>query len=332
MPVDAIASAVNRPSAEAPARAAGVAVVVVTFNRPDYLKTLLQSLAVMTTPPDRVVVVDNASTAPTAEAITAAAALFPAGVLVNHRLDTNTGGSGGFSAGVAKALELRCDWFWLMDDDVEALPDALTHLLGWGQRFKCVHGRRYDFDGSPFFWQPIFQEFLGVPLPYIRDPFQTADFMLMNSGCFEGMFIHREVVEKIGLPDPRFFITWDDAVYGWLASQVADVAYVNAFVLKRAREQRQISLVVRHLNDASDLFRFHVMRNRAYVGKYFEQQGKLNRFGFGLGTFLTFCKEILRLLAVEHRLTGIGPLLRGWREGRRIWRRTDWAPMPALDD
>jgi len=312
--------------------AGGVAVVVVTYNRPDYLKTLLTSLANLSVQADLVVVVDNASTAPTVEVINNAAALFAPGVLINHRLETNSGGAGGFSSGVAKALELGADWLWLMDDDVEALPDALKHLLGWGQRFKCVHGRRYDFDGSPFFWQPIFQEFLGVPLPYIRDPFETSEFMLMNSGCFEGMFIHRDVVAAIGLPDPRFFITWDDAIYGWLASRVTEVAYVNAFVLKRAREQRQISLVVRHLNDASDLFRFHVMRNRAYVGKYFQQRGTLNRFGFGLGTFLTFAKEIVRLVAVEHRITGIGPLLRGWREGRKIWRNPGWQPMPPFND
>jgi hypothetical protein len=37
----------------------------------------------------------------------------------------------------------------------------------------------------------------------------------MNSGCFEGMFIHRDVVARLGLPDPRFFIYWDDSVYGW---------------------------------------------------------------------------------------------------------------------
>jgi GT2 family glycosyltransferase len=58
----------------------------------------------------------------------------------------------------------------------------------------------------------------------------------MNSGCFEGMFIHRDIVGQIGLPDPRFFIYWDDQTYGWLASRVTTSVIVNEFVLRaRAR-------------------------------------------------------------------------------------------------
>ncbi|MFI5425661.1 hypothetical protein [Aeromicrobium sp. UC242_57] len=55
--------------------------------------------------------------------------------------------------------------------------------------------------------------------------------------------------------------------------QHTDVVYVDAFVLKRKREQKQVNLGIRHLNDGSPLFRFHVIRNRAYVGKYFAEYG-----------------------------------------------------------
>ncbi|MFI5425662.1 glycosyltransferase [Aeromicrobium sp. UC242_57] len=90
----------------------------------------------MDTPPFRIVVVDNASTDDTQDVIAKATALFPEGVLVNHRLDTNTGGSGGFSEGTKVALEHGADWVWLMDDDVEILPDAIEQFAPWMQRFK----------------------------------------------------------------------------------------------------------------------------------------------------------------------------------------------------
>lgn len=308
-----------------------IAITIVTFNRSTFLKELLASAAAMDTAPFRVIVVDNASTDDTQDVIADAIGDFPAGVLVNHRLASNTGGSGGFSEGTRVALELGADWVWLMDDDVEILPDAVEQFAPWMQHFKVIHGRRYDFDGSPFYWQAKFNEFLGVPLPYSGKQFGRDGYAITNSGTFEGMLIHADVVRTIGLPDPRFFISWDDAAYAWVAAQHTDVVYVDAFVLRRKREQKQVNLGIRHLNDGSALFRFHVIRNRAFVGKYFREYGKLNRFGFGLGTALTLAKEVFRLVVVQHTLKGLGDLARGFRANRALWRDTTWRPMDPAE-
>jgi GT2 family glycosyltransferase len=282
--------------------------------------------------PAGVVVVDNASTDDTPDVITRFAEAMPDGmVTTHHRLAENSGGSGGFSAGVEVALSLGADWVWLMDDDVSVLPAALADLAPWTERFRCLHGRRWDHDGTPFFWQARFAPSLGIFYPRPGDLFKDGDFFLTNTGTFEGMMVHREVVARVGLPDPRFFLTWDDAVYGWLASQVTDVAYVNVFVLRRLRPQRSISLGVRHLNDSSDLSRFLVMRNRAYVANYLEERGQLNRVGFAAGTFLTFGKEVLRAMAVERRPRGIIPIVRGYRASRQARRDDSWLPMAPYE-
>lgn len=308
-----------------------IAIAIVTFNRSAFLAELLQSAAAMTTPAWRIVVVDNASTDDTQQVLADAQAWFPDGVLVNRLLETNTGGSGGFSEGTRVALELGADWVWLMDDDVEIIPDALERFAPWMERFGCIHGRRYDFDGSPFYWQAKFNQFLGVPLPYSVKDFDRGGYAVTNSGTFEGMLVSADVVRLIGLPDPRFFISWDDAAYAWLAAQHTTVVYVDEFVLKRKREQQQVNLGIRHLNDGSPLFRFHVIRNRAYVGKYFREYGKLNRLGFGLGTALTLAKEVFRLVVVQHTLKGVGDLVRGFRANRAIWRDDTWRPMDPAD-
>jgi rhamnopyranosyl-N-acetylglucosaminyl-diphospho-decaprenol beta-1,3/1,4-galactofuranosyltransferase len=305
-----------------------VAVVVVSYNRPNFLQGLLLSLEQQTRAPDWVVVVDNASTDHT-QAIIESASAKRGGSLINLRQKENLGGAGGFSAGVAHALELGADWLWLMDDDVEALPDAIAHLCCWGQRFKCIHGRRLTVDGKPFFFQPHFSEWLGVPLPIPGDVFAKSDHIKINVGCFEGMFIHRTIAEQIGLPDPRFFLIWDDAVYGWLASKVTDVVLVDRFVLRRMRQQRQISLGIRHLNDASDLSRFYVMRNRAFVANYFRSAGVLKPFGFALGTGLTLMKELVRALVVERRPEGIKALIQGMRAARSSAKHP-WKPMSPI--
>lgn len=302
-----------------------VAAVVVTYNRRDYLAELLPSLLASTRPLDAIYVVDNASTDGTLEWLTGSYGDNP--VVVPVPLETNSGGSGGFYAGVLRAYRDGHDWFWLMDDDVTAIADGLEGLLRFADRSGCIHGRRIDFHGGAFFWQPRINELLGIPLPYLRDPFAGGDPVFeTNSGVFEGMLVSRKVVAEIGPPDPRFFITWDDAVYALVASRVTTVVYVDHFSLRRQREQRQMSLAVRHLNDASDLFRFHVMRNRGYLAHYLKHLGTYSAPGFAVGTALTLGKELLRLVYVERTLKGTGALLRGWRAARALM-AAPWEPV-----
>jgi glycosyltransferase involved in cell wall biosynthesis len=303
--------------------------VVVTYNRADFLQNLLESFSRLSTRPDRIVVVDNASDDHTADVV--ARAVAAGGVPIHYeRLSANVGGSGGFSRGVELALDAGAEWLWLMDDDVEVLPGAVEALDKFTPDYSCMVGRRYDATGKPFFWQHHFVEALGVFLPVTGDVFRKSDVFRTNVGNFEGMLIKASLARTIGLPDPRFFITWDDLIYGWLAAQQTPVVYVNAFVIKKVRAQRQVDLGVRHLNDSSDLSRRYVMRNRGHVAQYLRVHGKYNRFGFGAGTALTYLKEIVRLVLVERRLKGTGALWQGWRESRGILADSTWQPMPPV--
>ena len=303
--------------------------VVVTYNRADFLRNLLQSFTRPGSAPAQVLVVDNASTDHTADVV--AQAVSAGGPPIRYeRLDRNVGGAGGFSRGVELALESGAEWLWLMDDDVEVLPGAVDALDKFTPDYSCMIGRRYDANGNPFFWQHHFVEALGIFLPVSRDVFKHSDVFRTNVGNFEGMLVKATVARDIGLPDPRFFITWDDLIYGWLAAQRTPVVYVNAFVIKKVRAQRQVDLGLRHLNDSSDLSRRYVMRNRGHVAHYLKAYGKYNRAGFAAGTALTFLKEVARLVLVERTLKGSGALWRGWRESRSILADTDWKPMPPV--
>lgn len=309
-------------------------VVVTTYNRREYLADLFNSLALLEPAPDGIVVVDNASTDDTPAVVTAAASRFaslPVPIpVIHHRLQENTGGSGGFSVGVERALAEGAQWLWLMDDDVTAVPGAIAAFGPWMDKYDALVGRRYDSLGEPFFWQNNFSTFLGFPLPVAGDVFATSNEFATNVGCFEGMLLHANAIRSVGLPDPRFFLNWDDTMYGWQISLERPVMYVNAFVLHKAREQRSIDLGIRHLNDSSDLSRFYVMRNRGLVGQYLRVHGRYNPFGFALGTILTAGKEIFRLIGVEKTLRGSGRLWDGWRESRRILADSSWEPMPSL--
>ena len=317
-------------SPAAPFDPATATIAIVTYNRSGLLTRLLTSITQMDPKPGHVVIVDNASTDDTTELVESFRERLGT-ELVYRRMETNTGGSGGFSEGMRVAYELGSEWIWLMDDDVEVLPDGLAKMGKWAPRFKSIQGRRYDFDGSEFYWQYKVAEPLGIPIPFAPASFDESGYRPMNSGCFEGMFIHRDIVRQIGLPDPRFFIYWDDQTYGWLASRRTTSVIVNEFVLRRTREIKQWDMGVRHLNASSNAYRYYIMRNRAYIKHYYRAQGVYKPLRFALGTALTFVKELVRLVFVERTVRGTSNLFRGLRDGHRIARDSSWTPMPPLE-
>jgi glycosyltransferase involved in cell wall biosynthesis len=308
---------------------ASATIVVVTYNRSGLLTRLLESMVVMDPKPGHVVIVDNASGDDTTAVVESFRERIGAEI-VYRRLEENTGGSGGFSEGMRVAYELGSTWIWLMDDDVEVIPDGLAKMGAWAPRFKSIQGRRYDYDGSPFYWQYRVAESLAIPIPYAPSGFDESRYKVMNSGCFEGMFIHRDIVRQIGLPDPRFFIYWDDQTYGWLASRRTTSVVVEDFVLRRTREIRQWDMGIRHLNASSDAYRYYIMRNRAIIKQYYRAAGVYRPAMFAAGTALTFTKELIRLVAVERKVRGTSNLWRGLRDGGKIARDAGWKPMPPL--
>lgn len=325
-----------------------VAIVVVTFKRQELLRKLFDSYLQSTVAPWRIVVVDNENSQATADVVHVfereANALWGLAAadgrggksrVVYCPQPENLGGSGGFSAGVKAAYELGAQWFWLMDDDVAIEPEGLARLSKWAERYKVVQGSRYDYDGGPFYWQYHFSIALGIYDPFAPAAFNFDGERPMNVACFEGGLFAREIVEKIGFPDNRFFLYWDDAMYGYRASKVCQPVVVPDFIMRRTREMKNWDIAgVRQLNSTSDNTRYYIMRNRGYMARYFKYYGDYRRFAFGLGTLLTFAKEFVRLVVVdrEHIASGTKRLLAGWRDSRKILRDSEWQPMPALVD
>ena len=189
------------------------AVVVVTFNRADLLVRMLDGLAAQTSPPQEVIVVDNASTDHTA-AVLAARTDLPLTVV---SMTENLGGAGGFHRGVELAYAAGHDRIWLMDDDVVPAPDCLEVLLARPE--PCLMAVREDLSGA-LVEKAAIRFDLDNPLA-IRPKRASVDttyasraempeVVPVENVAFEGFMVNREVVEAIGLPDPSFFIFYDD--------------------------------------------------------------------------------------------------------------------------
>ena len=151
------------------------------------------------------------------------------------------------------------------------MPSEAKRLAKWTDRYDVIQGSRLDFDGGAFFWQYQLILSLGIPNPIAKWDLGPEGYRAMNQLCFEGGLFSRRVVDKIGLPDARFFIYGDDACYGYVASQHFPAAVVADVVLKRARAVSNWDIAgKRQLNSTSDTNRYYIMRNRGYLARYMQ--------------------------------------------------------------
>jgi rhamnopyranosyl-N-acetylglucosaminyl-diphospho-decaprenol beta-1,3/1,4-galactofuranosyltransferase len=238
-----------------------VAVVVVTYNRADLLANLLDGLARLDRPADRVIVVDNASTDHTA-AVLAASALAGLQVITSPE---NLGGAGGFNVGVRAAYDGGFDRIWLMDDDVVPAPDCLSVLLAQpSDHADCLMSVRENAEGSlielaatrfdlrnPLAIKPKIASVMST----YQDRASMPERVELENVAFEGFMVRRRVIEVIGLPDPSYFIFYDDVDFALRARR----AGFRIWAVRDARLIRQLDFSQQH--DLGSWKGFYMYRN-----------------------------------------------------------------------
>jgi GT2 family glycosyltransferase len=232
---------------------------VVTYDRPDALKRVVHALVQQTVAPHEILVIDNASPVPAAEVLS--------GIAVQVvRAAVNTGGAGGFAMALEAAVKDNADWVWMMDDDAAPRPSALEMLLRalplvplnaaalcgavheFG-RLATMHRRRFDL--SLGYERRIPQS------AYLRGPRE------IDVASFVGFLVRADAVRKVGVPNPQFFLFYDDIEYclrlksaGWSIWLVPD-SVVEHRRLPHTR-MRATRFGLRHYYDIRN--RIHVVR------------------------------------------------------------------------
>jgi len=281
-----------------------VCAVVVTYNRKELLVECLDALLKQTRPLDAIYIIDNASTDKTPELLKEKGYIqefppkeltepwereFSANAKTNEKAPTkihyvrmyeNTGGAGGFYEGVKRGYERGYDWLWLMDDDVRAKENGLETMLRYGKVAECIHPSKEYYDGAEFHWDYYFSTRTGRSFTVEERLTITREgltFKEVNYGCFEGMFIHRRLVKKIGLPDPRFFIYGDDTVYGFLASKEGKNIYIpNVCLIKMLKPQKKASHFWGLMSGRQNTFHlYYGFRNMFLVAAYLRRYDPL---------------------------------------------------------
>ena len=279
-----------------------VCAVVATHNRRDLLASCLDRLEAQSRRPDRILVVDNASTDGTGELLATRD-----GIEV-ERLEVNAGGAGGFAHGLRVAHEAGYDWIWLLDDDTFAEPTCLEELLAGAARApetpsvmssvaRWRDGRLHPMNG-----------------PWLRNG--RADFARaarerlasIRAATFVSTMVHRDAVDRHGLPPAHYFVWLDDIAY---TARV--LRHEHGYVVPDSTALHWTPRPYNTVTDARERFYFKV-RNQLWLLRG-ESFGGRERLGYalsllrGIATYLRHSRPRGRALLTVLRgiRDGLGP-------------------------
>ncbi|GAO99114.1 glycosyltransferase family 2 protein [Fructobacillus ficulneus] len=199
-----------------------VSAVIVTYNRLELLKEVIQSLQQQEFSVNHIIVVDNASDIDTKNY------LLSLGNSINYvRLEENLGGAGGFNKGIRYFMENTDDDFvWVMDDDTVVHHDTLQNLLDFAKKEP-----NFGFLASDVRWIDGHRAKMNQPAPMNRlkvIPEDQVEPIQLQNATFVSLLVRRKVVAEIGLPITDFFIWGDDIEYTERAGRFAPGYFVPA--------------------------------------------------------------------------------------------------------
>ena len=191
-----------------------VAAVVVNYNGRAITLQAVASLRRMTYSNFDLLVLDNASTDGSPEAIAEA---HPD--LRQIRVEVNRGSSSGYATGFRWAFENGYDYVLLLNNDIEVEPDMLSELVRAAEsdaRIGCVGPKCYFHGDRRRLWSAggilRFRESITKERGYgeiDRGQYDRDEVVDYINGC--AILIRRAAAEAAGLWDEIFYICVDDA-------------------------------------------------------------------------------------------------------------------------
>jgi rhamnopyranosyl-N-acetylglucosaminyl-diphospho-decaprenol beta-1,3/1,4-galactofuranosyltransferase len=244
--------------------------VVVTYNRKELLIRCINALLAQTYSLAQIIIVDNDSTDGTKDELERNGMLEHSS-LIYMRLDKNRGGAGGFACGMKRALFGPCDYIWLMDDDV--LPDAraaelmLPYFSGPG--VAAVSNLKLDPTGTVIPHIGMYDPMASLGgIRYCDNMRQLHDGMPIDFSSFVGLAVSCDAVRRVGVPNERLFLHWDDAEYCWrLRRAGAIVLSLHSVVIHYAAARRFEHITRRVLGKEVELRSVDAMLKQWYFAR-----------------------------------------------------------------
>ena len=173
--------------------------VVVTYNRRVLLEECITALRNQSLKPDAILVVNNGSSDNTEEWLESQKDLF----FITQK---NVGSGGGFNTAISWAFKNNYSWIWCMDDDGYPKEDALEKILNAETETLSLRNCAVlnKEDKKTFVWKT--KHYATI------DEVDTK--LIKGIGHpFNGTLLHRNIIERVGLPKPNLFMWGDESEY-----------------------------------------------------------------------------------------------------------------------
>ena len=288
-----------------------VAVVVLNWNRREDTLACLRSLAQVEVPPLLVVVVDNASSDGSADAVERE---FPGVELIRN--DANLGFAEGNNAGIERALALGAEYVVVLNNDVEVDPGFVVALLDEAARRRDAAslGSKILYESPPdLIWfagadyDPR-SGYNGRQRGYREhDDGRFDEVVTTDRACGAAMLVPRAVLEQIGLFDPELFLYNEDT--DW--SLRARAAGLRHYVVPASVVHHKVSAASG--GESSPTTLYYGTRNSIVVAERHARLGPLGTWRRRL--------VLLAALAVQASRSGraregLAAVLEGFRDAR----------------
>ena len=175
------------------------AVVIVTYNRLELLKSCITAVKNQTLKPATILIINNSSTDGTTEWLTEQKD-------ITYITQPNDGGAAGFYTGIKTAFESGNEWIWCMDDDGRPAINALELLINHSNRNPCVINCLVVSDNND-------DDIVFKTGKYTRRSEIKEEIIEGVANFFNGTLFHYDVISKVGLPIKELIIWGDEAEY-----------------------------------------------------------------------------------------------------------------------
>lgn len=258
-----------------------VCAVICTYNRRDLLVECLTALAGQSRRVDRVLIVDNASTDGTLEAVgrSEAARRLDVGYI---EMTENTGASGGFAEGVGQALSEGYDWLWMIDNDCMPRPDALAVLLDSPQaaaaQTVALCSALQSVSGH---WQTVYRGLYrsGETVALPRDAYDQSA-VAVDYAAFAGLLVRGRVAAMVGPPKAEFFLWVEDLEWCLRLGAHGSIWLIPASVALHRDGNPQVPdgrftalrLALRALPDSQVWKHIYCFRNMSWIRRHYHDE------------------------------------------------------------